>query len=279
MIRGMYSAISGLKQHQVMLDVTANNLANVNTIGYKGSRATFKDQLQQNFAGGAASGATSGGQNPQQVGLGVTLSSIDNMQGAGNLQTTGNPLDIALSGEGFFRVQSAAPGSAVEYTRAGNFSRNDNGDLVTTEGYYVLGMLNVSTTPPTPDPTGSQKINIPAGATGVAVATDGTVSYIPTTGGTRVTAGVVALAKFPNEGGLVRASGNRWQADPSSGPEQVGQPGGTYANTVGGAVEMSNVDLASEFTAMIVAQRGFQANSRVISVADEILQDLVNLKR
>lgn len=279
MIRGMYSAISGLKQHQVMLDVTANNLANVNTIGYKGSRATFKDQLQQNFAGGAAAGATSGGQNPQQVGLGVTLSSIDNIQGAGNLQPTGNPLDIALQGDGFFRVQGAAAGSAVQYTRAGNFTTNDAGDMVTTEGYYVLGMLNVATTPPTPDPTGSQKINIPAGATSVAVAVDGTVSYAPASGGPRQTAGLISLAKFPNQNGLVRASGNRWQADPSSGAEQIGQPGGTYANTIGGAVEMSNVDLASEFTNMIVAQRGFQANSRVISVADEILQDLVNLKR
>jgi flagellar hook protein FlgE len=271
MIRGMYSAISGLKQHQVMLDVTANNLANVNTIGYKGSRATFKDQLQQNFAGGAASGATSGGQNPQQVGLGVSLSSIDNLQTAGNLQTTGNPLDVAISGEGFFRVADAA--GAVQYTRAGNFTRNNTGDVVTSDGYYVVDQNNA-------------KINIPSGSSGVAVAADGTVSYIaganavaPAVPGSRTAAGVISLAKFPNEGGLVRASGNRWQADPSSGGEIVGQPGGSFGSTVGGTVEMSNVDLATEFTSMIVAQRGLQANSRVITTADEILQDLVNLKR
>lgn len=275
MIRGMYSAISGLKAHQVMLDVTANNLANVNTIGYKGSRATFKDQLQQNFSGGAASGATSGGQNPQQVGLGVSLSSVDNLMTSGNLQNTGNPLDVAISGEGFFRVANGAPPAlptgAVQYTRAGNFTRNDQGFLVTSEGYYVMGRDFATNT--------DQYIQLPAGSTGTAIASDGTVSYIPTGGGARVTASTLSLAKFPNENGLVRASGNRWLEDPSSGAEIVGQPGGTYGNTVGGTVEMSNVDLANEFTAMIVAQRGFQANSRVISTSDEILQDLVNLKR
>jgi flagellar hook protein FlgE len=275
MIRGMYSAISGLKNHQVMLDVTANNLANVNTIGYKGSRATFKDQLQQNFAGGAASGATSGGQNPQQVGLGVSLSSVDNLMTGGNLQNTGNPLDVAISGEGFFRVATGAPPAMptgpMQYTRAGNFSRNDQGYLVTSEGYYVMGR--------NPTTGADEYIDLPAGSTGTAVATDGTVSYIPAGGGARVTASTISLAKFPNENGLVRASGNRWQEDPSSGAEIVGQPGGTYGNTIGGTIEMSNVDLANEFTAMIVAQRGFQANSRVISTSDELLQDLVNLKR
>lgn len=274
MIRGMYSAISGLKQHQVMLDVTANNLSNVNTIGFKASRATFKDQLQQNFAGGAAAGPTSGGQNPQQVGLGVTLSSVDNLITGGNLQTTGNPLDVAISGEGWFRVAQAAPPTvptSFQYTRAGNFTRNDQGYLVTSEGYYVMGR--------NPTTGADHFIQIPAGSTGTAVASDGTVSYIPAGGGTRLVAGTLSLAKFPNENGLVRASGNRWQMDPSSGAEIVGQPGGTYGITVGGTVEMSNVDLAAEFTSMIVAQRGFQANSRVISTSDEMLQDLVNLKR
>jgi flagellar hook protein FlgE len=282
MIRGMYSAISGLKQHQVMLDVSANNLANVNTIGFKGSRATFKDQLQQNFSGGSASGPTSGGQNPQQVGLGVTLSSVDNMMTGGNLQTTGNPLDVAISGEGYFRVAAALPPAAVggppvvpttgiEFSRAGNFTRNDQGYMVTSEGYYVMGR--------TPPATTDSFIQIPAGASSTAVASDGTVSFIPAGGGTRTVAGTISLAKFPNENGLVRASGNRWQQDPSSGGEIIGQPGGSFGRTVGGTVEMSNVDLATEFTQMITAQRGFQANSRVISTSDELLQDLVNLKR
>ncbi len=277
MIRGMYSAISGLKNHQVMLDVTSNNLANVNTIGYKASRATFKDQLAQNFSGGAASGATSGGQNAQQVGLGVSLSSIDNLITDGNLQNTGNPMDVAISGEGFFRVAQGVPPAAAatpEYTRAGNFTRNDQGYMVTSEGYYVMNAKAAAGNPNTTD-----YIQIPTGASSVAVAGDGTVSYIPSGGGARTTAGIISLAKFPNENGLVRASGNRWQIDPSSGAEIVGTPGGTFGMTVGGTLESSNVDLATEFTTMITAQRGFQANSRVISTADEMMQDLVNLKR
>jgi flagellar hook protein FlgE len=278
MIRGMYSAISGLKEHQVMLDVTANNLANVNTIGYKASRATFKDQLQQNFSGGAASGPTSGGQNAQQVGLGVTLSSIDNLITGGALQTTGNPLDVAISGEGWFRVGQFDAGgnlTSVQYSRAGNFTRNDQGDLVNSEGYYVLKADPAAPT----DATKGQKINIPAGSSGVTIASDGTVSYIPQGAQTRTPAGQISLAKFPNENGLVRASGNRWQEDPSSGVPTIGVPGTDFGVTVGGTLESSNVDLANEFTQMIVAQRGFQANSRVISTADQMLQDLVNLKQ
>lgn len=274
MIRGMFSAISGLKEHQVMLDVTANNLANVNTIGYKGARATFKDQLQQNVAGGSAAGATTGGQNAQQIGLGVSLGSVDNLLTSGSLQTTGNPLDVAISGEGWFRVAQGAPPAAptsMSYTRAGNFSRNDQGYLVNGEGYYVIGRNPAATT--------DSYIQIPTGASGVTVGNDGAVSYLPAASTTRTTAGTISVARFPNENGLVRASGNRWQADPSSGTEIVGQPGGSNGFTVGGAVEMSNVDLASEFTNMIVAQRGFQASSRVISTSDQILEDLVNLKR
>jgi flagellar hook protein FlgE len=274
----MYSAISGLKEHQVMLDVTANNLANVNTIGYKASRATFKDQLQQNFSGGAASGPTSGGQNAQQVGLGVTLSSIDNLITGGALQTTGNPLDVAISGEGWFRVGQFDAGgnlTSVQYSRAGNFTRNDQGDLVNSEGYYVLKADPAAPT----DPTKGLKINIPAGSSGVTVASDGTVSYIPQGAQTRTPAGQISLAKFANENGLVRVSGNRWQEDPSSGAPIIGTPGTDFGTTVGGTIESSNVDLANEFTQMIVAQRGFQANSRVISTADQMLQDLVNLKQ
>jgi flagellar hook protein FlgE len=288
MIRGMYSAISGLKNHQIMLDVTSNNLANANTVGYKGSRTTFKDQLQQTFTGGSAAGPNTGGTNAAQVGLGVQLGSVDAVMGEGSLQATGNPLDIAVQGEGWFRVQQGTvpPGSPagtpptltgeLNYTRAGNFIRNDSGYLVTPEGYYVLQQ-------PAGPGTADAAIQVPPGATAVSVGPDGAVSYIPTTGTGatpgRQSAGTISLAKFPNENGLLRLSGNRWAAHPASGLEIPGTPGGTYGQTIGGTLEMSNVDLAAEFTAMIVAQRGFQANSRVISTSDEMLQDLVNLKR
>jgi flagellar hook protein FlgE len=273
MIRGMYSAISGLRSHQVMLDVVSNNLANVNTVGYKASRTTFKDQLQQTFYGGSAAGPNTGGTNAAQVGLGVQLGSVDAVMGEGSLQNTGNPLDVAIQGEGWFRVGQATPPAVpteLNYTRAGNFIRNDQGYLVTPEGYYVVGK----------DTNGADSfIQIPAGATAPAVAPDGTVSYIDTVTNARTSAGQISIAKFPNENGLLRLSGNRWQAHPASGAEIVGTPGGANGQTIGGTLEMSNVDLAQEFTSLIVAQRGFQANSRVISTADEMLQDLVNLKR
>jgi flagellar hook protein FlgE len=285
MMRSMFAAISGLKQHQTMLDVTANDIANVNTLGFKANRVTFKDSLSQLQRGGAAQTAGQGGQNPAQVGLGVGLASIDTVMGSGALQTTGNVLDVAIQGEGWFRIgQGTPPGvpAALEYTRAGNFSRNDQGYLVTQDGYYVVG--KAAGAAPAYAPTGADGlINIPTGATNVAIAQDGSVSYIPTGGGTRVTGGYISLAKFANEPGLQRASGNRWTASPASGGEAVGVPGttaaGTWGVTTSGTIEMSNVDLATEFTTMITAQRGFQANSRVIGAADEMLTELVNIKR
>jgi flagellar hook protein FlgE len=285
MMRSMFAAISGLKQHQTMLDVTANDIANVNTLGFKANRVTFKDSLSQLQRGGAAQTAGQGGQNPAQVGLGVGLSSIDSVMGGGALQTTGNVLDVAIQGEGWFRVgQGTAPAvpANLEYTRAGNFSRNDQGYLVTQDGYYVVG--RAAGAAPGYAPTGTDSlVQIPTGATNVAIAQDGAVSYIPVTGGARVTAGYLSIAKFANEPGLQRQSGNRWLESPASGTEVVGTPGTTAAGTWGvtssGTVEMSNVDLATEFTTMITAQRGFQANSRVIGAADEMLTELVNMKR
>jgi flagellar hook protein FlgE len=280
MIRGMYSAISGLRTHQTMLDVTANNLANVNTVGYKSSRTTFKDQLQQTLFGGSAEGPNTGGTNAAQVGLGVQLGSVDAVMAPGSMQSTGNPLDVAIQGEGWFRVGAGDPATTpatmpteMNYTRAGNFIRNDQGYLVTPEGLYVMGRDTTTT------PNSDTFIQIPGGATGVAVGPDGAVSYVPPGGGGRTTAGTIGLAKFPNDEGLLRLSGNRWAAHPAAGVENVGTPDGvSFGSTMGGMLEMSNVDLASEFTNMIVAQRGFQANSRVISTADQMLQDLVNLK-
>ena len=266
MMRSMYAAISGLKVHQTMLDVTSNDIANVNTLGFKSQRTTFKDSLSQLQRGGAAPNAQQGGSNAIQVGLGVQLSSIDNNMQGGAMQSTGNPLDVALQGEGWFRVSGGNPpapaagaynppigaGNQVQYTRAGNFSRNQEGYLVTQDGQYVIAR-NAA--------TGADSfVNIP-------------------NGGGRSTAGYLSLAKFANEGGLERISSNRWAASAASGTEAVGLAGGGYALMNPGMVEMSNVDLAQEFTNMITAQRGFQANSRVISVADEMLQDLVNLKR
>jgi flagellar hook protein FlgE len=282
----MFAAISGLKTHQIMMDVTANDIANVNTIGYKSSRTTFKDSLAQLQRGGAGQGPGQGGSNPAQVGLGTQLGTIDNVMGSGALQSTGNATDVAIQGEGWFRIgQATVTGSTAtlsagtqEYTRAGNFDRNDQGYLVTADGFYVVGRTVPSTTVTATPPGADQLIQIPQGASSIAVGPDGGVSYIASGSTTRTTAGYISLAKFPNESGLQRASGNRWTANAASGAEEIGTPGGDFGATQSGTLEMSNVDLATEFTNMISAQRGFQANSRVISTADDMLNDLVNLK-
>jgi flagellar hook protein FlgE len=206
--------------------------------------------------------------------------------GSGALQSTGNALDVAIQGEGWFRIGQATVAGATatltagtqQYTQAGDFSRNDQGYLVTADGYYVIGRTVPSTTVTAAPPGADQLIQIPQGATSVAIGPDGSVTYIPAGSSTRTTAGYISLAKFPNENGLQRASGNRWTANAASGAEELGTPGGDFGSTSSGTLEMSNVDLATEFTNMISAQRGFQANSRVISTADDMLNDLVNLK-
>src|SRR4051794_40129911 len=145
MMRGMFAAISGLKQHQVMLDVTANDISNVNTIGYKSSRVTFQDSLNQLQRGAAGATTATGGSNAAQVGLGVGLGSIDNLMSTGATQTTGNPYDVAIQGDGFFQIGTGAPVddqspiAATSYTRAGNFTTSTDGYLTTQTGQYVIG--------------------------------------------------------------------------------------------------------------------------------------------
>jgi len=275
MMRGMFAAISGLKTHQVMLDVTSNDIANVNTIGYKSARTTFKDSLTQLQRGASGPGGGTGGANAAQIGLGTQLGSIDNLMQSGALQSTGNPLDVAIQGPGMFRVASStanppvANPAAVEYTRAGNFTTNSTGYLVTQDGYFVQGRTAGGA---------DTLINIPPGSTNVAIGQNGDVTYVDGTG-TRVTAGYLSLATFSNSAGLERTGNNRWLQSANSGGPTIGTPSATIGFTTAGAIEMSNVDLAQSFTNMITAQRGFQANSRVISTSDEMLQDLVNLKR
>jgi flagellar hook protein FlgE len=275
MMRGMFTAISGLKQHQTMLDVTANDIANVNTIGYKSSRVTFEDTLTQMQRGASGANASTGGSNAAQIGLGVGLGSIDNLMTGGAVQTTGNPLDVAIQGDGFFQVGEGDPTGTInptEYTRAGNFSVSTSGYLTTQGGQYVLGYTMPSGTTPT-------AIKIPAGATGMAIDQSGGVSYVDPATNTRTTGYRITLATFPNAGGLERAGDNMWVASANSGTPVVSTPGNGGAGTLSpGAVEMSNVDLAQTFTNMITAERGFQANSRVITTADDMLQDLVNMK-
>lgn len=293
MMRGMFSAISGLKVNQTMLDVTANDLANVNTVAYKSSRTTFQDSLAQLQRGAAGPGNGTGGSNALQIGLGVKLGSVDNIMTEGAPQTTGSPLDVYIEGSGWFRVANGTPPAvptAFQWTRAGNFTTNSQGHLITSTGQYVVGR-GATATPDgrggftyAPNATDSY-IQIPPGSTDVSISPDGGVSYVDRdraspTFERRVTAGYIALGKFANEAGLQRNGGSTWSESAASGPATVDTPGvGGNGRTLAGMLEMSNVDLATQFTTMITAQRGFQANSRVISTSDEMLQDLVNLKR
>jgi flagellar hook protein FlgE len=290
----MSAAVSGLEAQQTMLNVTANNLANVDTVGYKAQRADFADELSQTLGGGSAATISSGGTNPMQVGMGVEVASIDNEMGAGSLESTGNALDVAIQGNGFLRVGNGTPPTAppytantptsLEYTRAGDLTTDAAGLLTTSTGQYVIGRNAVATgTAPniTYAPgTSDTYIQIPSGSTNVAIGQDGSVSYTDQnasspTYGDSVNAGYVSLATFPNDAGLMRAGGSMWTTSQNSGAPTVGTPSTSgFGQTLSGSLEMSNVDMATEFTNMIQAQSGYEANSRVITTADNMLQTL-----
>ncbi|MGM7701177.1 flagellar basal body rod protein FlgG [Pseudalkalibacillus sp. Hm43] len=262
MLRSMYSGISGMKNFQSKLDVLGNNIANVNTYGFKKGRTTFKDLVSQQISGASAPNANRGGVNPKQVGLGSQLSTIDTIHTQGSLQTTGRPLDLSISGDGYFVVSD---GPNDFYTRAGNFYLDQGGTLVNADGLRVQGA--------------GGDITIPTDAESFSIGNDGTVNYIDNAGNV-VSAGQISISKFANNGGLEKAGSNLYQETTNSGAANVVTAGTAGAGEiVAGTLEMSNVDLSEEFTEMIVAQRGFQANTRIITTSDEILQELVNLKR
>lgn len=328
MLRSMYSGISGLRNFQTKLDVIGNNIANVNTHGFKKGRVVFKDMISQTTAGASGPSLGAGGVNAKQVGLGSQLAAIDMVMGTGSLQNTGRTLDVAIEGEGFFVVGKATTETdglianidEPLYTRAGNFYMDSQGFLVNADGNYLVSWnletgeipenapdgledagavighsplqgddaveLNTLiwnndaalTTLQTEDLQGG-RIWIPADAQSMNIANDGTVTYVSADGILNF-AGQLMVAKFPNAEGLQKMGGNYYQVTANSGEAQFGT--GTsfgIGKTVSGTLEMSNVDLSEEFTEMIVAQRGFQANTRIITTSDEILQELVNLKR
>jgi flagellar hook protein FlgE len=401
----MYSGISGMKNFQTKLDVIGNNIANVNTYGFKKGRVTFKDTMNQMVSGASASQENRGGKNPTQVGLGSTIATIDTIHTQSSLQTTGRSLDLAISGDGYFIVNQ---GDAQFYTRAGNFYLDDNGSLVNGDGYKVQAYtlnddgttsnqfgdvaVNVNAVLPpvttdkisisgnlasnsvnngTPftqqvqviDNTGqahridvhfaktgdnqwgvyvNKPVNKEDGTTDTPTTTitynTETEKFGPTTFSTPInfegidpitveldfnqltqeagstsalvnpngntegalesfnigssgeingvysnglvrTLGMLALAKFSNSSGLTKAGGNLFQESINSGVANINVAGEGRGSIAAGTLEMSNVDLSEEFTEMISAQRGFQANTRIITTSDEILQELVNLKR
>lgn len=409
MMRSMYAGVSGLKTHQTRMDVIGNNIANVNTAGFKASRVTFKEMLSQTLSGAKAPQDNRGGMNPQQVGLGVSLGSIDTNHVQGNLQSTGLGTDLAIQGNGYFIVNN---GTQNFYTRAGALTLDENGNLVNaSNGYIMQGWLanngiintnspltgiripigdtmapqasteavfagNLNSADPLPwtatmdiydsqgekhtltlnfNPTetdnewtwtasidgaslssnqgtitfgGDGKVKVDEdnsdtftfdidfnnGTDQIAgfrldlsavtqMAGDNTLDGLYADGysmgslesfsidnagvitgsysnGLTKAIGQIAIANFSNAGGLTRVGDTLFAESQNSGIAQIGAAGTAGRGKISaGTLEMSNVDLAEQFTDMITTQRGFQANSRIISTTDEMLQDLVNLKR
>ncbi|HET7276016.1 MAG TPA: flagellar hook protein FlgE [Longimicrobiaceae bacterium] len=413
-MRSLFSGVSGLRNHQIRMDVIGNNVANVNTVAFKAGRVTFKEGFAQLLRGASAPQGEQGGINPAQIGLGMEVGSVDTLFNQGNLESTGNNTDLAIQGDAFFVV---AKGDQRFYTRAGNFVLDAEGRLVSgTNGMRVQGRMategvlgqtieditlptgqttpasastmatiggnldasaavgaEVSTSITVYDSLGDEhelKIDFtktaanqwswtvdntslgtppPAVTNGTGVLDfDGsgnlttavplpTMSWTPTNGadafsvdlnlgagssagltqfagasnavlkdqdgytagslqsfvidptgtitgafsnGTSLVLGQIAIADFNNPGGLVRAGDNMYNISPNSGDPMVGFASADSESSIAsGVLEMSNVDLTQEFTSMIIAQRGFQANGRVITSADEMLQEVVNLKR
>ncbi len=395
MLRSLFSGISGLRSHQTMLDVTGNNIANVNTTGFKASQIQFQDTLSQMLTGATGAQDGVGGANPAQVGLGVQVAGITTNFTQGAAQLTGRSTDMMISGDGFFVVRQ---GTQQFYTRAGSFDFDSTGQMVLPgDGAIVQGWaaengvidtsaavgdirVGVGTVMPAKatttapfagnlqadakdgtvktvavkayDAIGNEReieLTLTKGATGWTMsATDGTASY-PATGteamtfdaagnltstqsfalgavtvdlsgvtglagvdtvaaqkqdgyasgilesfslgsdgtitgsfsnGLKQALGRIAMASFTNPSGLSKAGGSLFTTTVNSGDPQVGAAGtGGRGTLSSGSLEMSNVDLSTEFTQLIIAQRGFQANSRVITTSDEVLQELVNLKR
>jgi flagellar hook protein FlgE len=272
MLRSLYSGVSGMKGFQTKLDVIGNNIANVNTIGFKSGRVMFKDIMSQTVAGVTPpTDDTQGGVNAKQIGLGVSIGSIDTLHLAGSAMTTNNPTDLRIDGDGFFLVSMGGEQEVPFLTRAGDFHVDAARNLVTSDGLYVLD-------------SGNAIINIAEDVTAFSIAQDGTIIQKLADGTT--TPGVqLGIGKVINPEGLEKIGGNLYRvtlnATADGGIEAVtanDSVAGTGA-VIAGQLEMSNVDLTSEFTEMIIAQRGFQANSRIITTSDEILQEVVNLKR
>ncbi|MHA7963036.1 flagellar basal body rod protein FlgG [Paenibacillus sp. CAU 1782] len=270
MLRSMYSGVSGMRGFQTKLDVIGNNIANVNTVGFKAGRVMFQDILSQTVSGVTApEDGARGGVNARQIGLGVSIGAIDTIHTAGSAMTTNDAKDLRIDGDGFF-VVSAGDGTEQFLTRAGNFTIDAARQLVTADGMFVLG---VDGAPIVLDDT----------ITAFSFGQDGTINGVTADGA--MEGGQLGIVKVVNPSGLEKVGGNLYRVTVNANPDgefEIVAANDADAGTgsvIAGQLEMSNVDLTAEFTEMIVAQRGFQANSRIISTSDEILQEVVNLKR
>ena len=263
MIRALYSAASGMTAQQMNVDNIAHNLANANTTGYKMRRAQFQDLMYQTVVQpGSASGQQTSVPTGLQVGLGTRTSSNEILFTQGSFAQTDNPLDMVIQGKGFFQIRR--PSGELAYTRAGAFHLDRDGNMVTADGNAL-----------------EPAINIPANAGQVSIAQDGTVSYSLPNQTASQQAGQIQLANFANPAGLNSLGSSLFSATSASGDPTVGAPGGAegLGSVMQGYTEQSNVSVVEEFINMIVAQRGYEANSKVVKAADEMYQQINNLTR
>lgn len=273
MLRSLYSGVSGMRGFQTKLDVIGNNIANVNTVGFKGGRVMFKDILSQTVAGVSAPDDTRGGVNAKQVGLGVTFGAIDTIHTPGSAMTTNVVTDLRIDGDGYFAV-GAADQESPYLTRAGNFTLDANRFLVNADGLYVYSS----------EDSGGGPIQLDEAVTAFSISQNGDIISVSADGTSAPTGQRIGVVKVTNPAGLEKIGGNLYRLTPNANLNSefaISNPGDVELGTgviISGQLEMSNVDLTAEFTEMIIAQRGFQSNSRIITTSDEILQEVVNLK-
>ena len=260
MLRSLYSAAAGMESQQMNLDVISNNLANVNTTGYKMSKLQFQDLLYQTTrAAGSDQGA--GNQLPEnlQIGQGSIPISTERIFTQGTLAQTGGSLDVAVQGNGFFEVQM--PDGTLAYTRDGAFKTNAQGIIVTSDGYPVQG--------------GFQPV--PTGATNITISASGQVNYTTASG---ATTSQIQLARFNNPGGLDAVGHNLYKETTASGTPELGNPAQNgFGELQQGYLEGSNVSVVQEMVNLILAQRAYEVNSKAVQAADEMMQQSNNLQR
>lgn len=261
MMRSLNTAGTGMVAQQYNLDVIANNLANVNTTSFKQQRAEFQDLMYQTFrASGVTTGNSTTNPNALQVGLGSAFSANAINFGAGPLQATSNPLDVAIVGEGFFQVQKS---DGIAYTRDGSFKRDANGLLVSSDGYPII-----------------PEITIPTGSTAINIGNNGSVTAILPGTNEPTELGTIQIATFSNPAGLTRIGQNLYQQGGASGEATPANPGEAGAGELTSRfLEGSNVQVVEEMVRMIMAQRAYEINSKAIQTADDMLGQLNQLKR
>jgi len=262
MMRSLWTASTGMAAQSLNVDVISNNIANVNTNGFKRGRANFQDLMYQQIKAPGSEASSAGTQLPTgiQVGLGVRTAGVASIFSEGSFQQTDNPLDLTIQGRGFFQIQ--LPSGDTAYTRAGSFSIDAQGQVVTQNGDLV-----------------QPGITVPADAQTVQVSADGTVSAVQPAG-TQTILGQIQIADFINPSGLTHLGANLFQTSNASGEPVIGNPSENGLGSIGqGMLEMSNVSMVEEMVNLIAGQRAYEMNSKAIQAADEMLQTANNVRR